>query len=357
MKRINLCAKICAIALAASMIFSLSACLPKPSDEVGGKENTPVVDDFAPAIDNGESSKLGKEYKNHFDIASFELGFLTHDSECFEYEETEDGVKITKYKGEYEVFAVPDSIDGKAVVAIGREAFAANRWLTAIILPDSINSVESLAFYGCSNLCYVDLGAGKKKLENYAFASCPSLYGMDLTSCVSVGVGSFFGCNSINFVKMAFVGGTRDENNYLGYIFGAESPEHNGEMVPDSLRKIVLADTCTYIPDLAFANCKYITSVIIPDSVESIGVRAFYRCRSLTEIDTGDGVKAISDDAFFGCDNLRSVKLGDAVESIGMQAFFGCRSLESINADGVASIGSYAFYGTPITQEENGSEE
>ena len=68
-------------------------------------------------------------------------------------------------------------------------------------------------------------------------------------------------------------------------------------------------------------------------------------------------MKAIFDDAFFGCDNLCSVKLGEAVESIGMQAFFGCRSLESINADGVASIGSYAFYGTPITQEKNGSEE
>jgi hypothetical protein len=119
-------------------------------------------------------------------------------------------------------------------------------------------------------------------------------------------------------------------------------------MVPASLRKIILADGCLSIPDLAFANCKYITSVMIPDTVESIGVRAFYKCRSLAEIDAGNGVKEIFDDAFFGCDNLLSVRLGDAVESIGMQAFFGCRSLESINTENVKKIGTYAFYGTPV---------
>ena len=335
----------CAIILALCLVFSLSACLEKPSEDIEGGENAPVIDDFTPA-NNDENIEL-----------KMPEGEIVSSAELLEYEETDGGIKITKYSGECEIFAIPDEIDGKAVVAIGKEAFAANRWLTAIVLPDSVKTVESLAFYGCTNLCYVDLGDGAKTVESYAFSSCPSLYGIDLSSCESIGIGSLFGCNSIKLVKLSFVGGTRDENNYLGYIFGAETLEHNGEMVPDSLRKIILADTCTTIPDIAFANCKYITSVTIPDSVESIGVRAFYRCRSLTEIDTGNGVKAISDDAFFGCDNLRSVKLGEAVESIGMQAFFGCRSLESINADGVASIGSYAFYGTPITQEENGSEE
>ena len=344
--------KLCAIILTVCLIFSLSACVEKPSDNSGDGVSTSTTDSFVPAKDNGENSELGKEYKEYADLALIESGFVTLGGDCFEYEEIDGGVKITKYEGEYEIFAVPDNIDGKSVVSIGREAFAANRWISAIILPDSVKNIESLAFYGCNNLCYIGLGAGEKTVENYAFSNCPSLYGIDLSSCKSIGIGSFFGCNSLNFIRLSFVGGSADENRFLGYIFGAETPSHNGELVPDSLRKIIFADDCTDIPALAFSNCKYLTSIEISDSVTSIGVRAFYKCRSLVNINTGNGVKTICDDAFFGCDNLRAVELGDAVESIGMQAFFGCTALESIDVSNVKTIGSYAFHNTLVEQTE-----
>ena len=347
--------KLCAIILVVGLVLSLSACLEKPNDD-GEKGNEQITDGFTPTTDDSESSELFKKYKKYENLALTDAGILPIDEALLEYEEVDGGVKITKYIGEESAVAIPDKIDGKDVVCIGKEAFAANRWLTAIVLPDSIKTIESLAFYGCRSLCYIDLGGGKKTVEDYAFANCPSIYGIDLSSCESIGVGSLFGCNSLNFIKLSFVGGTIDENRYLGYIFGAQTPEHNGEMVPESLRKIIIAEGCTDIPDIAFANCKYITSVIIPDSVESIGVRAFYKCRSLIEIDTGDGVRKISDDAFFYCDSLRSVKLGSAVESIGMQAFFGCSSLNDINLTSIKEIGSYAFYGTPIVIEADDTE-
>ena len=262
--------RLCAVILTVCLIFSLSACVEKPSDNSGDGGSTSMIDSFVPATDNGENSELGKEYKEYAFLASIEGRFVTLGGDCFEYEEIDGGIKITKYAGEHEIFAVPNSIDGKTVVSIGREAFAANRWLSAIVLPDSVKIIESLAFYGCTNLCYIDLGAGEKTVENYAFSNCPSLYGIDLSSCQSIGIGGFFGCNSLNFIRISFVGGSADENRFLGYIFGAETPSHNGELVPDSLRKIIFADGCTDIPDLAFSNCKNLKKVVVKGNLKKV---------------------------------------------------------------------------------------
>ena len=336
----------CALLLVAVMLFCLYGCVEKPSEESNVGEIQTEKDDFSAAVDDGESSTLGKEYQRCADLAQTKDGFVTADAHLFEYEEIDGGLRITKYKGEYELLSLPDSINGKAVVSIGKEAFAANRWLAAVVLPDSIKNVESLAFYGCTNLCYVDLGDGKKTVENYAFSNCPSLFSIDLTSAESIGKGALFACGSIHDITVSFVGGQPDENTFIGYIFGAETADHNAEFVPESLRRITLSDECKTIPDRAFSNCRYLTEVVIPDSVGSIGVRAFAYCRSIAELDVGKGTEIICDDAFFGCDNLKKITLSESLKSLGMQAFFGCDKLEEINMPATLSeIKPSTFYG------------
>ena len=112
----------------------------------------------------------------------------------------------------------------------------------------------------------------------------------------------------------------------------------------------------TNIGDLAFCECKSLTSVTIPDSVTSIGDEAFRYCSSLTSVTIPDSVTSIGNDAFFNCSSLTSVTIGNSVTSIGDEAFEYCSRLTSVTIpDSVTSIGSRAFKCTRLTSVTIGS--
>ena len=57
-----------------------------------------------------------------------------------------------------------------------------------------------------------------------------------------------------------------------------------------------------------------------------------------------NGVTSIGEYAFYWCESLTSVTIPDSVTSIGDNAFYDCTSLTSVTIpDSVTSIGSYAF--------------
>jgi hypothetical protein len=187
---------------------------------------------------------------------------------------------------------------------------------------------------------YVSLGDGVEKIGEYAFAYCRSMYSIDISIATDVGNGAVFACSSLNTIKL-----TARDGDFLGRLFGAEKPDHNADFVPQSLRRVEIAEGSKTIPDRMFSSCKYITEVILPESLESIGIRAFYACRSLGKIEM-TSVKTVSDDAFFGCDNLVAVELGSSLEALGMQAFFGCRSLKAVVfPKTLTDIEASTFYG------------
>ncbi len=253
---------------------------------------------------------------------------------------------------------VPVGLDmvilGEGVTEIGDNAFAGCKSLSAIILPEAVENIGKFAFYECRDLVYLDLGNGASRIDEYAFGYCTSLYSLSLVGAESIGLGALYGCNSIYSLTLPFVGGSKTENRFIGYVFGANVADHNDEYVPKSLYKVTVEGSGE-IPDRAFASCNYIGELILSEGIERIGVRSFYSCRSLIEIALPNSVKAIGDDAFFGCDNLEAADLGGA-ETIGMQAFYGCRRLLSVNVpDGVSEIkpSTFAFCSSLKTVELN----
>ena len=232
-------------------------------------------------------------------------------------------------------------IVGDSEERIEANAFAGCKDIAAIALSDSVKEIGEFAFFECNDLVCIEL-SGVESVGQYAFGYCESLYRISLAGVKSIGKGALASCSSLYCVELAF----GESNRFLGYAFGADAADYNDEFVPESLRRVIVASGCTFIPDRAFAACKYLTEVDLPEGVTKIGVRAFYACRSLVDIDLPFSVRTVGDDAFFGCDNLASVTLADGLEGIGMQAFYGCSSLREISIPAsVTEIRSSTFYG------------
>ena len=191
----------------------------------------------------------------------------------------------------------------ESVTSIGGYAFYGCSSLTNITIPDSVTSIGSYAFNGCSSLtnisvdennpafCSIDgnlYSKDGKTLIRYAPGkTAPSFAIAD--SVTSIESYAFSGCSSLTSITIP------DSVTSIGsYAFAYCS----------SLTSIVIPDSVTSIGDRAFYDCDNLTSIIIPDSVTSIGSSAFADCRSLASITIPDSVTSIGSYAFSGCSKL-----------------------------------------------------
>ena len=184
--------------------------------------------------------------------------------------------------------------------------------IKSVVIPDSVTSIGSCAFYGCSRLTSVTIGNGVQSIGSYAFRGCSGLTGVYITDLAA-------------WCGIAF--GDLDTSQPLCY---AHNLYLNGELVTD----LVIPDSVQSIGSYAFYHCSGLTSVTIPDSVTSIGRFAFFDCSGLTSVTIGNSVKSIGDYAFGYCSSLTSVTIPDSVQSIGYGAFLYCGGLSDVYYSG-----------------------
>ncbi len=178
----------------------------------------------------------------------------------------------------------------------------------SITIPESVTSIGSSAFNGCTGLTSVVWNAKN--------------------------------CNSAPFSDIGA--------NITSFVFGDKV-----ESIPSSLcsgmknlTSITISNSVKSIGYCAFAGCTGLTSVTIPNSVTSIGNRAFEYCTGLTSVTIPNSVTSIGYYAFNGCSGLTSVTIPNSVTSIGEGAFDGCSGLTSVTIpNSVTSIGNLTFYG------------
>ena len=159
--------------------------------------------------------------------------------------------------------------------------------VTNLVIPDSVTSIGSSVFYGCSSLTSVTIGNGVTSISSSAFSGCTSLTSID------VGL----------------------DNAYYKSI--------DGNLYTKNGKTIV-----------KYATGKTDTTFSIPDGVTYMGVSAFEDCTNLTSITIPDSVASISNSAFYDCTSLASVTIPNSVTSIGDYAFAFCSSLTTINYRG-----------------------
>ena len=184
---------------------------------------------------------------------------------------------------------IEEFVASEFLMEIGMGAFA-NTLISEIVIPESVQVIDDMAFYNCENLCEVKGATGVIVIEEVAFYACTSLARFDL---------------------------------------------------PETLRTI---------GNEAFGACESLVEVKLPEKIESVGLGAFSYCSSLSRLDLG-GLTEVPEKAFLRCTSLGKVVIGENVTSIGVQAFRGCDVLKNVHIDkSVKYIGGAAFSTCPLIE-------
>jgi len=132
-----------------------------------------------------------------------------------------------------------------------------------------------------------------------------------------------------------------------------------GAFSSSKLKKVVLHDDITVIPESAFENCALLEEVVMGD-VTAIGNAAFKNCASLTTITVPASVKTIGDYAFAGCTALTNegfkIASGSQLTTYGSHLFEGCTSITA-PFDYFKTFTDYMYANTGITTLVFGNQE
>ena len=97
------------------------------------------------------------------------------ESTDFEYVIEDGQAKITKYDGNDQYIAIPDSIEGVPVTEISYYAFEANYDIVSVQLPESVTLIGEGAFMDCASLEEVNIPEAVTGIDRGAFVGCASL--------------------------------------------------------------------------------------------------------------------------------------------------------------------------------------
>ena len=151
-----------------------------------------------------------------------------------------------------------------------------------------MNSIEDLAFSGCSGLTAITIPNSVTSIGDEAFSGC--------TSLVSIAVQA----DNVNY---SIKDGVLFDKKVRTLIWSPNSK--TGEyIIPNSV---------TRIDRYAFSGCSGLTTMTIPSGVTNIGRYAFSGCSGLSAITIPNSIAWIEDGAFFGCTSLNSVTMPDSI--------------------------------------------
>ena len=242
-----------------------------------------------------------------------------------------DGTKETVNGGNENISHTYDESDDYTIRIRGMHyiqngGFREINGLTSIILPKSIQNLNSQIFSSCYDLESAFIFSNITSLPNLCFEDCESLTSISLPSTVtSLGESCFAGTGLTDIILPNSVTSLGD------YCF---------QGVP--LSNIIFSNRLTTIGDDCFTGVS--GNIVLPPSVTSIGDECFGGS-DLESITIPYGVTSLPDDCFNNCTSLKEVNLPNTITSLGSYCFFLCSSLKEINLpNGLTTLGSNCFF-------------
>ncbi len=179
---------------------------------------------------------------------------------------------------------IPSELEGHKIEYIGNDSYGTLynfndcKYLTSVVIPDTVKYINSSAFKGCTSLKSVSIPSAGVYISPSAFLGCTSLESIYLQPS-GLGSAVFSGCTSLKSVTFA------PSTGKTGYFMAN-----------------------------AFANCTSLESIDVPE-----GVNGFFR------------------EAFKGCTSLKSVTLSTSFGYLEQDVFKNCTSLQTITYKGTSA--------------------
>ena len=236
---------------------------------------------------------------------------------------------------------IKDMVIPNSVTSIGSYAFSGCSGLTSITIPNSVTSIDRRAFSYCSGLTSITIGSSVTCIDEGAFSGCSSLSSITIGSSVtSIGGTAFSGCSGLTSIKVDSGNIRYDSRDNCNAII-----ETGSNTLISGCKNTTIPNSVSSIGSSAFSGCSALTSITIPNSVSSIGSSAFSGCSALTSVTIPNSVKSIDGNAFSGCTSLTSVTIGSGIKSIEYGAFAECTELTDVYcyAENVPNTDSNAF--------------
>ena len=292
---------------------------------------------------------------------------------------------------------VPATYKNKPVAAINATAFAENcGGVTEIYVPDSVKTIKSGAFSGCTALKKLTIPVLSGKIgvyfggantsvpstlktvvlttmtavPEYAFESCTSLEEVEFPqNATKIGWACLKGCKNLKKLTTPLVGATSvktgkytttnfdfsvtsdwvsQENRSFTHLYTLwgviVNTNGNGWKIEDGEGGIKRVESSEELKECGLPEA--LTSLVVTS-----GYVSNYACAdvsTLVEVQVIGGPESaktgIGASAFYRCNNLKTVSVSTG-KFVGFSAFSGCSALENIDIpSSILKIGEYAFY-------------
>jgi len=206
------------------------------------------------------------------------------------------------------------------VSTIGSMCFMNCSSLASITLPPSLVSIATSTFYGCSKLTSMVIPSSVTTINSSAFFGCTGLTSVVLPSSVTtIGATIFKGCTGLKSADMSAATGLTTSGN--GTFFNCSS-----------LTSVTLPSSVTLIEMYTFENCTALTAFIIPSTVTKLGSSCFQGCTALLSIEIPSSVATTALSMFWGCSSLATIIFQENASTsfMGNQSFQDCLNLKEI---------------------------
>ncbi|MDO4189525.1 MAG: leucine-rich repeat protein [Lachnospiraceae bacterium] len=235
-------------------------------------------------------------------------------------------------------------------------AFYNNPSLSSVEIPDSVKNIGLYAFGYCKKLENITLPKGEVTYDSSVFSNCINLKNLTIPDGVTdLGISMFYDCSSLETI--VFPKSLTSISSYAFY--GCYN-----------LKSITMSEKITTIDEYAFYGCDKLEITDLPSDLQSIGEKAFYHCRNIKTLTIPDSVLSIGNNTFGFCSNLNDLKLGKGLSSLPANAFYKCESLLKVvipqnirsydatpfsdcrNLESIVFLGDNSFSGNIISGNE-----
>lgn len=274
------------------------------------------IKDFAFALSSIKKIVIPKTVKN--------LGAAIFYKSKIQAISFEKGTSLKQFESYYKYYG--DEVDE------GYGMFEDCIYLKKLTVPNSVESIDSLAISGCKSLEYLYIG---KNVKNFA---CDN----ELYACKSLKTIKVHKDNKIFYTSNGSLYSKRKSN---------KSTLRTLIFVPVNKKSIKIPSNINTIGSFAFANGN-IEKISIPKNVVNIGKGVFYNCRNLSKItfESGSKLKNLNNNCyelyyslccyekpylnnfalFYNCKKLKSVVFPKSLEAAQAPLFENCTSLKSV---------------------------